>query len=94
MKKYEVMFIMNPTVQEEAEEEIINRIKSIINSAGEVEKVDKWGKQRLAYEIKNNTEGLYYVVNYAGNETVNTKLKKEFRINDKIIREMIIRLDK
>lgn len=58
MNKYELLFIIDPDVDEEARVSFIERIKAIIQEDGEVEAVDEWGTRKLAYEIKRKTKDI------------------------------------
>ena len=58
MNQYEVMYIIDPTVEDSARAELINRFSDlVVKNGGEVERVDEWGKRRLAYAIQYKTEG-------------------------------------
>jgi small subunit ribosomal protein S6 len=62
MRKYEVMCVINPQLEEEAIDALVSKYSEIITTnGGEIEKVEKWGKRRLAYAIERITEG-YYVL--------------------------------
>ena len=60
MNKYELALVLNPTLDEEARTEAFNKVQDLITRfGGTIEKVDDWGKKRLAYEIKKVNEGFY-----------------------------------
>ena len=62
MNKYEAMYVITPELEDEAIKGIIEKYTGIITAnGGEIEKVDEWGRRRLAYPINNKTEG-YYVL--------------------------------
>ena len=64
MNKYEVMFIVKPA-EEEATNAVIEKVEALIaRVGGTVEKVDRWGKRRLAYAVKKFTDGFYVLVNF------------------------------
>ena len=74
--------------------EIIEKFKALIEShGGEVLKLDKWGKRRLAYEVKDYREGLYILVQMKAESKVATELDRVFKITDEVLRHMIIRED-
>ncbi len=94
MKKYEVMYIVNASLEEAARQEVINGLHSIItNHGGNIVKVDEWGLKEFAYRIEDMTKGYYVVVTL---ETDNAGIK-EFdrlaRINANVVRHMIIKMD-
>ena len=59
MVNYEVMFIIDPALEDEKKDAAVERVKSVIASEGEVEKVDVWGLRKLAYPIRKKNEGYY-----------------------------------
>lgn len=93
MRSYEAIYILRPTAETEVKAEVLEKAKNIISENGEVESVEEWGNKRLAYEIKNFTEGYYVVLNYKGDHNANQKLEKHFRVTDDIIRSMIVKLE-
>ena len=92
MRKYETMFIVNPDLEDDATEEIVEDVTTAIEeTAGEISNIDKWGTRKLAYEIDNHKAGYYTVVNFAGEgETVN-ELERVYRLNDNILRFIVLR---
>lgn len=94
MNKYESLFVLAPSLNEEELKASIEKFKGVIvNGGGVVDNVDEWGKRRLAYEINKINEGYYVLFNF----TANPELPKEFdrilRIADSVIRHMVIKLD-
>ena len=62
MRDYEVMFILDPTLDEEVKNSTIENVKNIINEDGEAGEADVWGNKKLAYQINKKKEGFYVVV--------------------------------
>ncbi len=94
MKAYEVMYILNPELEEEAIVALVNKFNEIVTSGGgELVKVDQWGKRRLAYEIKDRTEGYYVVLQFKAESSVAQELDRVFKITDEVLRYLIIRKD-
>lgn len=94
MAVYETMFIFQPELENEAEEELLNSIKAILQRlGGEVTKADDWGKRKLAYEINKFTEGHYYLLQFKGSHEIVPELEHFFRVNDGVIRFIILRED-
>lgn len=93
MKKYETLFVLNPTLDEEALKANIEKIKGVIEQDGTVINIDEWGKRRLAYEIKDMTEGYYYLINFEANPELPKELDRIFRITDSVLRHLIINLE-
>ena len=67
MTNYEVMFIIDPILEDDKKEATVETVQQIINADGEVSKVDVWGLRKLAYPIQKKNEGYYVVVEF--NET-------------------------
>jgi len=92
MVKYEGVFILKPNMEEEENKSQIERIKSIIeDNGGKIDNLDEWGQRRLAYEIKKNKEGYYTIINFQAETDLVKELDRTSKINDKIIRHMIVR---
>ncbi len=91
MRAYEVLYIIKP-LEEEQTEAVIEKFKSLIeNNGGEIVSLDKWGKRKLAYEIKHNREGYYVLIKFNGTPETAAELDRVFRITDEILKFMIIR---
>lgn len=91
MRKYETIFIQNPTLDEETVNANIEKFKGIIeNGGGTIDNVDIWGKRKLAYEIKKVSEGYYTLVNFSADPELPKELDRVFRITDGIIRHIIV----
>lgn len=94
MRAYEMMLILKSQLEEEAMEAVLGRVNSIISDGnGEVAKVDKWGKRRLAYEIQGNTDGFYVVINFQADSDTTTELERILKITDEVVRYLLIRKD-
>lgn len=91
MRAYEVMYIVKP-VEEEAFDAVVKKFDNLIAAnGGTVEKTDRWGKKRLAYEIQDLTEGLYVLVDFQAEPACVKELDRVMKITDEILRHMIIR---
>jgi len=92
LTNYEAMFILRPDLEEEKVAEIMDRFRALVeNRGGEVTKLEKWGKRRLAYEIQHLWEGLYIILRFKGNTEIVQELDRVFKISDEVIRHMIVR---
>ena len=89
--KYETMFILDTALTEEQLEALLEKFKTLIGSAGEIETVDVWGKRRLAYTIDYKTEGYYVLINFSANTEFPKELDRIYKITDGVIRSMIVR---
>jgi small subunit ribosomal protein S6 len=95
MRKYETIFILHPSFDEEAVTASIEKFKGVIeNGGGTIDNVDLWGKRRLAYEIDKVNEGTYVLVNFQAEPELPKELDRIFRITDGVIRHIIVNLEK
>ncbi len=93
MRKYEVIFIMKP-MEEEATNAIIEKFEKLIaDNGGKVEKIDRWGKRRLAYEIKDCVDGYYCLFYVEAEPAVVAEVDRVMKINDQILKHMIVKSD-
>jgi len=94
MRKYELMYILKPTLEEEERTNLIERLHAILTDNGaEITKVDEWGLRDFAYEINHLKKGYYVVVQFnSENEAIN-EFNRLVRINRDVVRHMIVRLD-
>ncbi|MBP5313460.1 MAG: 30S ribosomal protein S6 [Eggerthellaceae bacterium] len=92
MKAYELLYFVAPTLDEDARANVQSRIASTITDAkGAVDNVDDWGKRKLAFEINGLTEGNYILVDFHANPEDVAELDRVLRINDAVVRHMIVR---
>ncbi|MDP4153101.1 MAG: 30S ribosomal protein S6 [Bacillota bacterium] len=89
-KKYEAVFIVNSNFTEEETNAIVEKFKALIEANGTIEKVDVWGKRRLAYEIDDMTEGFYVLIAFESGLEFPKELDRVFTITDGILRSLII----
>ncbi|MCQ2554139.1 MAG: 30S ribosomal protein S6 [Clostridia bacterium] len=93
MTNYEVMLVINPTLEDEKKEATVETVKTIIAADGEVGAVETLGMKKLAYPILKNTEGYYVLVTFKGNATLPKELDRRLKISDNVIRHIIINKD-
>lgn len=93
MRKYEAVYIFLPTLEEEKRNQILDRIKGIIEANGSISNIDEWGNRKLAYLIDDIGEGYYTLINFESESEVIQELNRISRITDSIMRHMIIRVD-
>ena len=94
MKKYEAMYIITPTVDEEQMKAIVEKFNELISEHGEIEKVEEWGRKKLAYEVQDQKEGYYVLVYFTANSEFPLELERNFKINENILKYLIINRDK
>ena len=92
MNKYELLYIIDNDLSEEAKQAVIDRLSAVVTSAGgEVVSLDKWGTRKYAYTIDFKSEGYYGLMTFTAPATVPAELTRLSRIMDEIVRIMIIR---
>ena len=90
MREYEVLFIIDPTLDEEAKDAQIEKVKGVIAEGGEVLDVDVWGKRRLAYEINKKKDGFYVLITFNAGADLPKELDRRLRIADNIMRHITV----
>ena len=94
MNQYEVMYVIDTALEEQARTDLINRFSGLVEAnGGQVDRVDEWGKRRLAYAINYKTEGYYVLMYIKAPSELPKELERNFQINDKILRSLIIRYE-
>ena len=91
MRDYELVFIVTPEFDEPATADVVDKVKSWITEAGgSIESFEEWGRQKLAYLVRNNKEGQYYLFNIKLEPTAVASLEQNFRLQESILRFLII----
>jgi small subunit ribosomal protein S6 len=86
------MVIIDPEVEERTVEPSLDKFLNVVrNEGGTVDKVDIWGRRRLAYDIKKKSEGIYAVVNFTASPAAAAELDRQLGLNETILRTKIIR---
>ena len=87
MKAYEVLYIIRPDVDDEAIAATVDKFSEVVLSNGGADvAVDKWGKRRLAYEIKDYREGYYVLMNFNGEARTAQEVERVMKISDDVVR--------
>ena len=93
MNKYELMFIIDPILEDDKKEAAIETIKEVIEADGEISSVDIWGIKKLAYPIRKKNEGYYVVMKFMAKPELPKELDRRFKISDNYMRHLIINVD-
>ena len=94
MKKYELMFIINPTILEEGRETVIANVNNILTTAGAtVLKSEKWGERKLAYPIDKKKTGFYVLTTLEMDGTKLTEVESKLNITEEVMRYIVIKND-
>jgi small subunit ribosomal protein S6 len=92
MRHYEVMVILDPTLEELTIAPSLDAFLSVVkNDGGTVEKVDVWGRRRMAYEINKHAEGIYAVVDLRANPSAVQELDRQLNLNESVLRTKVLR---
>ncbi len=94
MRIYEELFIIRPDAVEEEIDAGIEQLKQVVaNSGGTMNKVEKWGKRKLAYRVAKREEGIYVLLEFsAGPDTVK-EVERRLRVSDMVLKYLTVRID-
>ena len=93
MRRYETIFITHPEVSEEELSELQGKINSILTSyKGELIKLDDWGIRKLTYEIRKNSRGRFFLMDYAAGTDLIRELERNLRLHDRVLRFQTVKI--
>ncbi|MGH9226161.1 MAG: 30S ribosomal protein S6 [Acidimicrobiales bacterium] len=93
MRPYEVMVIYDPNLEEDAIRAAVDRSTELVRSrGGNPGRVDRWGKRRLAYEIRHQREGYYVLMDASAEPAVMAELDRALTLADEVLRHKVIRV--
>ena len=94
MRQYEMMVILAPEIEERTVAPSLDKYLSVVTAAGgSDDKVDIWGRRRLAFDIKKKSEGIYAVVDFTATPDTAKELDRQLRLNEAVLRTKILRPD-
>jgi len=94
MRKYEIMIILDPEVEERTIAPSLDKYLTVIKTdGGSVDKVDIWGRRRLAYDIQKKSEGIYAVVDFTATPDTAKELDRQLGLNEVVLRTKVQRAD-
>lgn len=92
MRHYEIMIILDPEVDERTVAPSLEKLLQVVpTNGGSIDKVDIWGKRRLAYEIQKKSEGIYVVVDMTATPAIAQELDRQLGLNETILRTKLLR---
>ncbi|MEC2055166.1 30S ribosomal protein S6 [Peribacillus psychrosaccharolyticus] len=95
MRKYEIMYIIRPNIEEDAKKALVERFNTILTDNGaELTEAKEWGKRRLAYEINDFRDGYYMLLRVNADSTATSEFDRLAKISEDIIRHMITKDEK
>ena len=94
MRAYEVMVILDPSLEERTVQPSLDKYLNVIRKdGGSVESVDVWGRRRMAYEIQKNQEGIYAVITLNAQPDSVKELDRQLTLNESVMRTKVMRPD-
>ena len=94
MQQYELMVILDPEVDERTVAPSLDKFLNVIrNDGGTIDKIDIWGRRRLAYEIDKKTEGIYAVVNFTAEAATTDELDRQLGLSEAVMRTKVLRAE-
>ena len=94
MHQYELMVILDPTVEEKTVQPSLEKFLKVITAAkGTVDTLSIWGRRRLAYEIQKKTEGIYAVVNMTAPSEAVIELDRQLNLSEAVMRTKVLRAE-
>lgn len=90
---YEALYILNPALDEESIAALVAKFKAVVETGDSAAQVEEWGKRRLAYPINDLMEGYYVLMTFTALPGVPAELDRQFRINENVMRSLIVSKD-
>lgn len=91
MFDYEVLYVIDPALEEDKKNETVEKVKGIIDADGQSGETDIWGLRKLAYPIEKKSEGFYVVQQFQASADLPKELDRRLRISDDVMRHIIVR---
>ncbi|MFO7737060.1 MAG: 30S ribosomal protein S6 [Desulfatiglandaceae bacterium] len=93
MRLYETLYLVNPDLADEDYRGVVDKFNTLIEkNNGVLIKVDEWGKKFLAYDVKKFDKGFYVLLNYCGEPNLISELRRDFKLDDRILKYQTIKL--
>ena len=93
MTKYEMLYILDASLSDEAKEDIIKKVEDLVSkNGGVIEKTDRWGLKKLQYPINYKSEGYYVLMTFEAAKTLIEEIKRVIGITDGVIRRLITKI--
>lgn len=93
MNKYQLLFIIDNDIEDEAKDAVIDKFSNLIAElGGTVGMLDKWGTRKYAYPINFKNEGYYVLIQFEATPDVPAEVDRQMRINDNVVRQLITKI--
>ncbi len=94
MRIYEELFIVDPNATDEEVDAVVAQVEEVVTEAGgTIDKVDKWGKRKLAYRINKREEGLYVLMQFSVEATAIREIERRLRVGEQVLKYITVRID-
>ena len=94
MRTYEALYIINPTLEDDAIQTIVKEVEALVeNHGGAIVRSEIWGRRKLAYTVKKFTDGCFVLLRYTGSPEFVQKIESLFKLNESILRYLIVLFD-
>ena len=94
MKRYETIYIINPTLDADSLGEVVTKFSDLIKRLkGYIVKVNEWGKRKLAYEVRRFDKGYYIVLDFCGLPEIVKELERNLKLDDRILKYLTVKID-
>lgn len=94
MRTYEALYIVRPELNDDEIQTIAKDVETLVTAnGGTIVRSETWGKRKLAYEVKKQTEGVYILLRFDSNPEFVSKLENHFRLSENIIRDLVVYFD-
>ena len=95
MNQYETVFILTPVLSDSQMKEAVEKFKGFLTAEGaEIVNEENWGLKKLAYPIEKKTTGFYVMLEFNADPKVISKLEVQYRRDERVIRSLVVKLDK
>ena len=94
MRTYEALYIVNPTLEDDAIQTIVKEVEALVtNQGGAIVRSEIWGRRKLAYTVKKFTDGFYVLLRFTASPEFIQKLETTFKLNESFLRYLIVHFD-
>ncbi|HOK43240.1 MAG TPA: 30S ribosomal protein S6 [Thermoclostridium caenicola] len=90
MRKYECIYVISPTLEEEQVKALIQKFNDLVAQNGELESTEEWGKKKFAYEVQKHKEGYYVLMNFSANPDFPAELERNFKITEGVLKYLVV----
>jgi small subunit ribosomal protein S6 len=93
MRKYECVYVISSTLEEEQVKAVVERFNNLVSQYGELESTEEWGRKKLAYEVQKQKEGYYVLMNFSANPDFPAELERNFKITEEVLKYLVVSKD-